>query len=117
MAPEDALAITMQAPAAQRVAVVLEALTHPELGQIAIDDSLFAIGRTEQPFASYPPELVADLSRRHARLFIENGDVWLADLDSKNGTTVNGKPLRQAIVRLRDGDAIGLAQVLAYRVR
>ncbi|MGJ7915060.1 FHA domain-containing protein [Massilia sp. LXY-6] len=117
MAPDDALAITMQAPAAQRVAVVLEALTHPELGQLAIGDSLFAIGRTEQPFAGYPPELVADLSRRHARLFIENGEAWLADLGSKNGTTVNGKPLRQAIVRLRDGDEIGLARVLAYRIR
>ena len=107
----------MQAPAVQRVAIVLEALSHPELGQVAIDDSLFAIGRTEQPFAGYPSALVADLSRRHARIFTENGDAWLADLGSKNGTTVNGVPVRQTIVRLRDGDEIGLARVLAYRVR
>jgi pSer/pThr/pTyr-binding forkhead associated (FHA) protein len=117
MAPDDALAIDMQAPAVQCVAIVLEPLTHPELGAVRIDDSLFAIGRTEQPFAGYPPELVADLSRRHARIFIENGGAWLADLDSKNGTTVNGKPVRQTIVRLRDGDEIALARVLAYRVR
>jgi pSer/pThr/pTyr-binding forkhead associated (FHA) protein len=115
MAPEEALA--MQAPAAGRVAIVLEPLTHPELGQVAIDDSLFAIGRTEQPFAAYPPDIVADLSRRHARIFIENGGAWLADLDSKNGTTVNGAPVRQAIVRLRDGDEVDFARVLAYRVR
>jgi pSer/pThr/pTyr-binding forkhead associated (FHA) protein len=107
----------MRAPAIQRVAIVLEALSHPELGQVAIDDSLFAIGRTEQPFAGYPPEVVADLSRRHARIFIEHGDAWLADLGSKNGTTVNGVPVRQAIVRLRDGDELKLAGVLAYRVR
>jgi pSer/pThr/pTyr-binding forkhead associated (FHA) protein len=117
MAPEDALAVNMQAPAAQCVAIVLEPLTHPELGAVRIDDSLFAIGRTEQPFAGYPPGLVADLSRRHARIFIENGGAWLADLDSKNGTTVNGKPVRQTIVRLRDGDEIVFARVLAYRVR
>jgi pSer/pThr/pTyr-binding forkhead associated (FHA) protein len=106
-----------QAAAAQRVAVVLEALTHPELGQLAIDDGVFAIGRTEQPFAGYPPEVVADLSRRHARIFIENGAAWLADLDSKNGTTVNGTPVRQAIVRLHEGDEVDFARVLAYRVR
>ena len=117
MAPDDALAMNMQAQAARRVAIVLEPLTHPELGAVRIDDSLFAIGRTEQPFAGYPSELVADLSRRHARIFIENGGAWLADLDSKNGTTVNGKPLRQAIVHLHDGDEIVLARVLAYRVR
>jgi len=121
MAPEEALAgnsqAAMAAAAAQRVAIVLEPLTRPELGPVAIDDSLFAIGRTEQPFAGYPPDLVGDLSRRHARIFTENGGAWLADLDSKNGTTVNGKPVRDSIVRLRDGDEIDFAHVLAYRVR
>lgn len=120
MAPEEALAAgmrgAMQAATAERVAILLEPLTHPELGALAVDDSLFAIGRTEQPFAAYPSELVADLSRRHARIFTEHGDAWLADLDSKNGTTVNGTPVRQAIVRLHDGDEIGFARVLAYRV-
>jgi pSer/pThr/pTyr-binding forkhead associated (FHA) protein len=116
MAFGEVLAMNRQAPSAQGVGIVLEALNHPELGQIAIDDSLFAIGRTEQPFAGYPSEVVADLSRRHARIFIENGGAWLADLDSKNGTTVNGAPVRQSIVRLRDGDEISFARVLAYRV-
>jgi pSer/pThr/pTyr-binding forkhead associated (FHA) protein len=118
MAPEDALAAHMEeAPAAQRVAIVLEPLSHPELGPVRIDDSLFAIGRTEQPFAGYPPAIVAELSRRHARIFVEGGDAWLADLGSKNGTTVNGAAVRQTIVRLRDGDEVRLARVLAYRVR
>jgi pSer/pThr/pTyr-binding forkhead associated (FHA) protein len=117
MAAEDALAVNLRAQAAWRIAIVLEPLSHPELGQVAIDDSLFAIGRTEPPFAGYPPELVADLSRRQARIFVEGGDAWLADLGSKNGTTVNGVPVRQAIVPLRDGDEVNLARVLAYRVR
>jgi pSer/pThr/pTyr-binding forkhead associated (FHA) protein len=117
MAPDELLVGKMQASPMQRVGIVLEPLNHPELGPLAIDDGLFAIGRTEQPFAAYPPEIVADLSRRHARVFVEGDDAYLADLGSKNGTTVNGAPVRQGIVRLRDGDEVGLARVLAYRVR
>ena len=117
MAPDDALVSKMQAPSSPRVGIVLEPLNHPELGPVAIDDGLFAIGRTEPPFAGYPPDVVADLSRRHARIFVEGGDAYLADLGSKNGTTVNGVPVRQTIVRLHDGDEVGLARVLAYRVR
>jgi pSer/pThr/pTyr-binding forkhead associated (FHA) protein len=117
MAPDEVLIGNMQAPPIQRVGIVLEPLNHPELGPVAIDDGLFAIGRTEQPFAAYPPEIVAELSRRHARVFVEGGDAYLADLGSKNGTTVNGVAVRHGIVRLRDGDEVGLARVLAYRVR
>jgi pSer/pThr/pTyr-binding forkhead associated (FHA) protein len=117
MAPEQVLAAKMQTYAAQRVAIVLEPASHPELGVIRIDDGLFAIGRNEMPFTGYPPELVADLSRRHARIFVEGGEAWVADLGSKNGTTVNGAAVRQAIVRLRDGDVLGLAGVLDYHVR
>lgn len=117
MAPDEVLVGKMQAPPLQRVGIVLEPLNHPELGPLAIDDGLFAIGRTEPPFAAYPPEIVADLSRRHARVFVEGGDAYIADLGSKNGTTVNGVAVRHGIVRLHDGDEVGLARVLAYRVR
>jgi pSer/pThr/pTyr-binding forkhead associated (FHA) protein len=117
MAPDEALLDKMRAPAGQQVAIVLEPLAHPELGPIRIDDNLFAIGRTEAPFASYPPEIVADLSRRHARIFAEGGAAYLADLDSKNGTTINGMPLKHTIARLRDGDELGFGGALTYRVR
>jgi pSer/pThr/pTyr-binding forkhead associated (FHA) protein len=117
MAPDEVLVGKMQAPPLQHVGIVLEPLNHPELGPVGIDDGLFAIGRTEQPFAAYPPEIVADLSRRHARIFVEGGDAYIADLGSKNGTTVNGAAVRHSIVRLHDGDEVGLARVLTYRVR
>jgi pSer/pThr/pTyr-binding forkhead associated (FHA) protein len=116
MAPDEALHGTMR-PSHQRVAILLEPLSHPELDAIHIDDTLFAIGRTESPFNAYAPEIVANLSRRHARLFIEDGVTYLADLGSKNGTTVNGAPVRQTIVQLRDGDEIGLGGALSYVVR
>jgi hypothetical protein len=116
MAPDEALHGKMHSPF-QRVAIVLEPLTHPELDAIHIDDNLFAIGRTEAPFNAYAPAIVADLSRRHARIFVEEGAAYLADLGSKNGTTVNGKPLHQAIVQLRDGDEIGLGRAISYVAR
>jgi pSer/pThr/pTyr-binding forkhead associated (FHA) protein len=117
MAPDEALVGTIHPQTAQRVAIVLEPQSHPELGAIYIDDNLFAIGRGEPPFDGYAPSIVADLSRRHARIFIEAGDAYLADLGSKNGTTVNGIPVRQTIMRLNNGDELGLAGVLSYRVR
>jgi pSer/pThr/pTyr-binding forkhead associated (FHA) protein len=103
-------------PIGQACAIVLQPVSHPDLGEIRIDDNLFAIGRTESPFASYPAQLVSDLSRRHARIFIESGIAYIADLDSKNGTTVNGKSVQQKIARLQDNDEISFAGRLSYRV-
>lgn len=117
MAPDKALAGQVQPFAARPMEILLEPLSHPELGAIRIDDNLFAIGRTEPPFAGYPPEVVADLSRRHARIFIEGDAAFIADLGSKNGTSVNGAPVTQAILRLQDGDALELSGGLSYRVR
>lgn len=97
--------------------IVLEPVSHPGLEPVGIKDTLFAIGRTEAPFDAYPAEIAGDLSRRHARLFCEHGAVYLADLGSKNGTTVNGAPVRQAITALRSGDLLGFGKSLSYRVR
>src|SRR5207253_85935 len=41
---------------------------------------------------------------------------YLADLDSRNGTTVNRIPVVQAPSRLRDGDEVCFGGVLSYRV-
>ncbi|WP_244816196.1 FHA domain-containing protein [Caballeronia sp. Lep1P3] len=87
------------------------------LSDIRIDENLFAIGRGEAPFDASPPEAVAQLSRRHARIFIEHGHVYLADLGSKNGTTVNGTPVRDTPVRVRNGDEIAFGSRLSYRVQ
>lgn len=95
---------------------MLKPISHPELGDIRIEENLFAIGRGEPPFASYERDVVAELSRRQARIFSENGAVYIADLDSKNGTTVNGINVRQKPARLRHGDETCFGGVLSYRV-
>jgi pSer/pThr/pTyr-binding forkhead associated (FHA) protein len=116
MAPDAMIAMEHPAPARQLM-IVLQPVSHPELDEIQVHDILFAIGRTEAPFDSYAPGLAADLSRRHARIFCENGAVYLADLGSKNGTTVNGVAVKQAITTLHSGDLLGLGSALLYRVQ
>ncbi|MDX9866599.1 MAG: FHA domain-containing protein [Kiritimatiellia bacterium] len=48
------------------------------------------------------------VSRRHAEILVkEDGSCWIRDLGSKNGTSVNGMPLRDDKERLlKDGDCI-----------
>ena len=115
MVPGVAMASSRPATATG-VRIVLEPVSHPELAPIRIHDDLFAIGRAETPFDVYPPELSAELSRRHARLFCEHDAVYIADLGSTNGTRVNGVPVKTAIVALHDGDEVGLGKALRYRV-
>src|SRR6476660_3042717 len=101
--------------AASDLDVVLKPLSRPELGEIRVDGVL-AVGRAEQPFATYKDDVVVMLSRRHARIFCEAGVVYVADLGSSNGTTVNRAAVGQSPSPLRDGDEVCFGGVLSYRV-
>lgn len=94
----------------------LASAQRPALDTIRIVDNLFAIGRSEAPFTDYPAERIARLSRRHARVFVEHGAIYVADLESKNGTTVNGTAVRQTPARVRAGDELCFGGELCYRV-
>ncbi len=110
--------VPVMAPQAGQVFdVLLMPVSRPELGEIRIDEDLFAIGRGEAPFAAYPSEATSVLSRRHARIFSEDGAVYVADLGSKNGTRVNGDAVAQQPAMLRDGDEVSFGAGLSYRVR
>ncbi len=51
------------------------------------------------------------LSRRHAALqYVENEGFHLIDLNSTNGTYVNGEPIRRSVL-LQDGDKVRLGSV------
>jgi ABC transport system ATP-binding/permease protein len=79
--------------------------------------------------ATYPldrPELVigrepgvdilidsAGVSRRHARVFLQNDQDMLEDLGSSNGTFVNGERLNKPR-RLKHGDIIQLGQMVSF---
>ena len=53
------------------------------------------------------------VSRRHAEILVkEDGSCWVRDLGSKNGTSVNGMPLRDGKERLlKDGDRISFSHM------
>lgn len=54
-----------------------------------------------------------EISRRHARIAVLGKDVWVEDLASKNGTFLNGSPVRREIVR--DGDKIQVGATTVFR--
>lgn len=105
----------MYAVAEKKLNITLKPLSHPELGKILVEESLFPIGRNEAPFSSYPRDLVTALSRRHARIFKENNRVYLADLGSQNGTTINGNPICNTPIELHAGDQVCFAGILTYQ--
>jgi pSer/pThr/pTyr-binding forkhead associated (FHA) protein len=54
------------------------------------------------------------VSRHHAELRVEDGEVVLVDLGSTNGTFVNGQPVRR--VSLNDGTQVTLGRTtLVFR--
>lgn len=56
---------------------------------------------------------VAHLSRRHAKITVTHDGLSVEDLDSSNGTFVNGKKIRSAL--LKDGDELNF-DTLCFRV-
>lgn len=66
-----------------------------------LNQNVLRIGRSPENAVTLEDEKV---SRRHARLF-KKGDEWeIEDLESANGTRVNGVAVRSA--KLKDGDRI-----------
>jgi DNA-binding winged helix-turn-helix (wHTH) protein len=55
------------------------------------------------------------VSRRHARIVVNNGEAVIEDLGSKNGTSVSGARVRERVA-LHDGDQIAFGDlVVLYR--
>ena len=60
------------------------------------------IGRSKQSGISLHD---SEVSRRHARLAAHDGTLFVEDLESRNGTFLNGRRVTEAI-EVREGDAI-----------
>ena len=76
-------------------------------------EETFVIARPRVTIGRDPTnDLVLDspiVSRRHAELEVRADGVWLRDIQSANGTAVNGRPSTEQA--LRDGDAAALVQL------
>ncbi|HZL35723.1 MAG TPA: FHA domain-containing protein [Tepidisphaeraceae bacterium] len=73
----------------------------------ALEGRTFLIGRRKD--CDLPLEIPA-VSRVHAIIFRRDGRLYLRDLNSRAGTFVNGKPIRE--VELQDGDELQFAYVV-----
>jgi len=83
-----------------------------QTGVWRLDQDSFTIGR-EAPADLILP--LARLSRQHARLTQVQRVYQLIDLNSRNGTFVNGQPLSaDQPHRLKDGDEIVLAGLITF---
>ena len=56
------------------------------------------------------------VSQVHARVYVRDGDAYVEDLDSRNGTLVNGQALQGAL-RLKRGDQVQVGQTTLEAVR
>jgi len=116
-ASRSALSVAGTAP---RIVVALECyrpLEGASLHPLAeVDTVLLGRGAKRQAFSAGDSREVrleipdAWLSAAHARLFRRDGEWWIADALSTNGTRVNGRPCAEA--RLQDGDLIQAGRTL-----
>ena len=137
-APQPAQLSTKQQPAASpaEVATDLQTPVSPQLSPVSIPGRLviqetqvslpipagkseIILGR-EDPVSGVFPDIDLDpyggheagVGRRHARLIIQSGQIYLEDLDSVNGTAVNRQriPAHQSVA-LKSGDEVRLGKM------
>lgn len=117
MLTESALHARALRPArASHLKATLRPVSHPQLGEIRISGGVFAIGRNEEPFASRLGESAARLSRRHARIFEEDGKFFVADLGSRNGTRINSRAVHGGPAVLVSNDVVTFGGEVSFKV-
>lgn len=70
-----------------------------------LGDNRVLIGRSPEADVTISHQRV---SRAHAIVYREGGAVWIVDLGSANGTSVNGESVGRSPVPLRTGDSVSL---------
>jgi diguanylate cyclase (GGDEF)-like protein len=95
-------------PATKRGAVVV--LRGIDAGRMIMLERELVIGRARDVEMHYDDK---SLSRRHARIFHEGERFFVEDLESSNGTYVDGERITRA--ELKDGTRIVLAQSVVLR--
>lgn len=81
----------------------------PAMSDLTLDiDRDLTVGRNAQNDVVLAS---GQVSRQHARLTVQDGQVWLQDLGSANGTFVNGSRIADAPVALQLGDEVAFAEL------
>ena len=69
------------------------------------DQDRIRIGRQPDNDLAFDPQKDASVSGYHAEIYREGDAVFLQDLQSRNGTFVNGRKIDQPVL-LKDGDVV-----------
>lgn len=96
--------------------LTLTPVNHTDWGEIVVETDTL-LGRSTQPFASQESPELAELSRQHARIFLEDGAFYIVDLGSRNGTALNGEAVTEAPALIANGDEIALAKKMRFHAR
>ena len=72
--------------------------------QLTLADYEFIIGRSPETILTIPH---ASVSKLHASIYREDGEYFIKDLDSTNGTRVNGEQIDEFLLRCHDVIDIG----------
>ncbi|HEX6924611.1 MAG TPA: FHA domain-containing protein [Longimicrobiaceae bacterium] len=81
-------------------------LTGARAGEtLSFSQRAISVGRHPEVDLRFDPASDRAVSARHALLFYEDGNWYIRDLGSRNGTFVNDRPVREDL-RLRNGDRI-----------
>ncbi|MBT7611093.1 MAG: FHA domain-containing protein [Bacteriovoracaceae bacterium] len=99
------------------MSIVVKVLFPNELDMISFElgDLNVRIGRSSKAEITLQDELCSGL---HMRIFAVNGKVYVEDLDSKNGTRLNGKKVTQLTqIYLRDEVSIGSYTIALDKVQ
>ena len=78
------------------------------------DRGHFIVGRSSEADLVLADDAV---SRKHARFYIERRRTWVRDLCSRNGTLVNGAPVRRHCLRPGDRIVIGASLMSVHSVK
>lgn len=123
-APRNTTTLNIKAtPPSAGDAAVVDAfrLTAPNGRRISIEHAEVVIGRSH-PRDSFIPDIdlnslnleeARTASRRHCRIYVNNGNYFIEDLGSMNGTSLNGKWLDAGVVYpLKSGDQVVVGRLL-----
>ena len=90
----------------------LKFLSGPRAGrQIHLPKGLLVIGRVKKCAISIPSP---NISSEHAQILVKDDFIEIEDMDSRNGTFIDGKQIRKA--KLKEGDRVFLSSEIIFEI-
>ncbi|MGA2157759.1 MAG: FHA domain-containing protein [Dehalococcoidia bacterium] len=87
-------------------------------GELPIRGGAMSLGRSDLRSLAAGPDKADLISRKHLTMDYENGDYYIEDANSTNGTRLNGESIRgKGKQLLRNGDTIEVADALKLTFR